>query len=92
MTNEEMTLAGERIRDFLKSHGSNQADAARDFSRLADISFEAAQTKISRIINGKFEADMDFLIYLYKKHEANIGFLLTGLGEKHVKSFKPFPL
>lgn len=88
MTDEEKRDIGDRIRVFLKSHDSNQADAARDFSILIGISFEAASVKISRIVRGKFESDLDFLTYLYEKYQANIGYLITGKGNPHVKSFK----
>lgn len=88
MTEEERVEVGQRIKDFLRSEDYNQADAAREFSPRAGITFEAAQTKISRIINGDFESDQDFFIYLYEKFQANIGFLLTGLGPPRVKLLK----
>ena len=88
MTPEEQIDVGHRIRDFLRSHDYNQADAAREFSKRSGISFGAAQTKIHRIIKGKFESNMDFLAYLYERFEANIGFLITGLGSPHVKPLK----
>ena len=88
MTKEERRETGQRIKEFLYSEDYNQADAARDFSPLVGISFEAAQTKISRIINGHFESNEDFFVYLYKKFNVNIGFLLTGVGLPRVKSPK----
>jgi len=88
MTDEEKIEVGQRIKEFLRSEGYNQADAAREFSPRVGISFKAAEVKISRLINGHFESDEDFFIYLYEKFRANIGFLLTGKGIPHVKSLE----
>lgn len=88
MTDEERRDVGDRVRAFFKLHDSNQTQEARDFCKRAGISVAAAKVKINRIVKGKFEADMDFFAYLYEKYEANIGFLITGKGSPHVKSFK----
>jgi hypothetical protein len=88
MTKEEKFEIGQRIKIALKSHSMNQADLARKFVEKYGRTFNAAQKKISLIINGEFEPDNEFWICLYELIEANIGFLLTEKGDPHVKPFK----
>ena len=88
MTNEEKKDMGNRIKKFLKSNQSNQADIARELSKRLGISFKAANVKISRIATGRYDSDTDVWKVLYEKFRANIGFLITGKGEPNVKPFE----
>jgi hypothetical protein len=88
MTHKERADIGQRIRRLLKSHSSNQADVAREYSKKVGISFKAASVKVSRIVKGDYEPNNEFWICLYEMFEANIGFLITKKGDEHVKPFK----
>jgi hypothetical protein len=88
MTDEEKKDMGNRIKKFLKSNQSNQADIARELSKRLGISFEAANVKVSRIATGRCDSDADVWKVLYEKFRANIGFLITGKGETNVKPFE----
>jgi len=88
MTDEEKKDMGNRIKKFLKSNQSNQADIARELSKRLGISFKAANVKVSRIATGRYDSDTDVWKVLYEKFRANIGFLITGKGEPNVKPFE----
>jgi ribosomal protein L18E len=88
MSPKEKKEMGDRIKKFLKANQSNQADVAREISKRLGISFKAANVKISRIATGKYDSDADVWTVLYEKFRANIGFLITGKGEPHVKPFE----
>ncbi len=88
MTKEEKLEVGQRIKDFLEYEGYKPVDAAKEFSPQVGISVEDAQVRISRITAGRIGRSEKFLIYLYLKFRANIGFLLTGKGPRKIKSIE----
>jgi hypothetical protein len=88
MDQEKKQEIGRRIKKLLTDHQLNQADLARELMNRENISFDAANMRVSRIITGESEADYDFWNCLYDMFGPNIGYLIAEKGEPYVKPFK----
>lgn len=88
MTKEQRKKVGKKIKELLVAHQCSQADLARAIAYRYKIGFKAAQTMVSRVVTGKFEADYEFWACLYDMFEVNIGYLIAEKGEPYVKPFR----